>query len=141
MQYDFDVEPILSPRKSADPKMMALLEEMGVDDTQTAGFQAKFRDKSVIDALNGAASTIREAFEDCGFSWAVSSVDLPPGHVRLQDQDKIAEILSDLQNRLAEFDTSVLNWNGFDLGSFLSAQFNRTPVHDLLGAPRSGTHH
>lgn len=141
MQYDFDVEPFARPRKRTDPQMVSLLQELGVREGQGAVFQAKFRDKRAIDALAGASHLIREVFEDCGFSWVASVVDLPPGHVRSQDHHLIDDIVKNLQEKLAECDLHQQSWNGFDLAAFLAAQVNRTPVHDLLGDARTGRGH
>lgn len=125
-KYDFDMFSVFPDEVRQE--FQGMLNEIGMGSIGTEQV-ALFRDPALVEALQGADEAVKQLFLDAGFGLNVYDSGAPEG--RYPGHDEAARNLCVhklAENIAASEGLRDANWNGFDLGDFLTYLSAATPI-------------
>lgn len=125
-KYDFDMFSVFPDEVRQE--FQGMLNEVGMGAIGSEQ-KAMFRDPALVAALQGADEAVKKVFLDAGFGLNVYHSGAPEGHYPGHDEDARNICVHKLAENIAA--TEGLNeadWNGFDIGEFLTHLATTRPI-------------
>jgi len=126
--YDFDIQWLIPREVEADPAIVDLLAEIGVNGTSRGNYIALFRDPQVIAMIERADPVLREYLKVSGFGFIAYQSGAPAGRFPAVDGSARADVIARLNENLGRFDLKGADLGGFDFGAFLKAITEGQPL-------------
>lgn len=125
-KYDFDMFSVLPDEVRQE--FQGMLNEVGMGAISTQQ-RALFRDPALVEALHGADEPVKQLFLDAGFGLNVYDSGAPEGRYPGHDEAARNHCVHKLAENIAASEgLSDVNWNGFDVGDFLTYLSTATPI-------------
>ena len=133
LRYDFDIFSVIPAEVMNNPKIGAMLKNVGVDSSAAGNSVALFRDPATVEALKTSPESVKALFKASGFGESVSPYPVPWGHYRESDEDARVDLISRLTDNLKTYplpSADEMAQGGFNFGSFLQALTTSMPIPD-----------
>lgn len=125
-KYDFDMFSVFPDEVRQE--FQGMLNEIGMGAVGSEQV-ALFRDPALAAALRGADEAVKNLFLEAGFGLNVYDSGAPEGQYPGHDEEARNLCVHKLAENIAAAEgLSDANWNGFDVGDFLTYLSTATPI-------------
>ncbi len=128
-KYDFDMFSVIPDEVMQE--FQGMWNEIGMGGI--GGEQkALFRDPALVEALHGADEAVKNVFLDAGFGLNVYDSGAPTGCYPAHDENARNICVHKLAENIAATEgLSEADWNGFDIGAFLTYLSTARPIDEV----------
>ena len=125
-KYDFDMFSVFPDEVRQE--FQGMLNEIGMGAIGSEQ-KALFRDPALVEALQCADDAVKNVFLEAGFGLNVYDSGAPDGRYPGHDEDARNICVHKLAENIAAAEgLGDANWNGFDIGEFLTYLSTATPI-------------